>query len=140
MDSVSTVQRETSHSTTRTVTWEEIQSLVSDICGKIKKQDLKVNQIFGVPRGGLLLSVLFSHHLNVPIIHDDTLVDKNTLVVDDVLESGNTVAELLEDTQAVCGILYLSNGASEKIHNYDKLIIGTTKIATEWINFPWEQP
>ena len=58
--------------------------------------------ITGVPRGGLIPAVLMSHKFNIPFIGLEAAktlpgdLKKQILVVDDIADSGNTLAQIKE--------------------------------------------
>ena len=50
---------------------------------------MKLSGIYGVPRGGLCLAVALSHKLDIQLIESPC---KNSLIVDDVFETGITLS------------------------------------------------
>ncbi|GIR04373.1 MAG: hypothetical protein CM15mP15_1120 [Prochlorococcus sp.] len=67
-------------------TWSEFDKSVEYIADKCK--NLKFSGIYGVPRGGLCLAVALSHKLKIKLISEPT---KNSLIVDDIYETGITL-------------------------------------------------
>ena len=67
-------------------TWSEFDKSVDYIANQCKFW--KLSGIYGVPRGGLCLAVALSHKLNIQIIEKPS---KNSLIVDDVFETGITL-------------------------------------------------
>ena len=67
-------------------TWEEFDKSVEHIANKCKL--LKFSGIYGIPRGGLCLAVALSHKLKTNLISEPI---KNSLIVDDVYETGMTL-------------------------------------------------
>ena len=67
-------------------TWDEFDKSVEYITNKCKF--LELSGIYGVPRGGLCLAVALSHKLKIKLISEPT---KNSLIVDDVYETGTTL-------------------------------------------------
>ena len=66
--------------------WEEFDKSVEHIANKCKL--LEFSGIYGVPRGGLCLAVALSHKLKLNLISEPT---KNSLIVDDIYETGITL-------------------------------------------------
>ena len=67
-------------------TWSEFDKSVEYIANNCK--NLKLSGIYGVPRGGLCLAVALSHKLKIKLISEPT---KNSLIVDDIYETGITL-------------------------------------------------
>ena len=72
---------------TRYFTWNEFDNGVDYIANQYKKK--KLTGIYGVPRGGLCLAVALSHKLNLQLLEKPL---KNSLIVDDVYETGITLS------------------------------------------------
>ena len=72
------------------ISWWDIDDLVKELCDKIIKDFPNIDSICGVPRGGLIPAVLISHRLSLPYTD---IVGRNTLVVDDICDSGITLKE-----------------------------------------------
>ena len=49
----------------------------------------KIDNIFGIPRGGLIPAVYLSHALDLPMVAE--VKDARTLVVDDIADEGKTL-------------------------------------------------
>jgi uncharacterized protein len=121
----------------------------------------EIDYIVGITRGGLLPAVLLSHRLDVPMrtvswstfhkdqmrehaydIAEDISEGKRILLVDDILDSGRTMAELLEDWGCVRDKIKIA----VLLHNTNQSIIpdfwGRQFSRTEtpdWIDFWWEK-
>ena len=111
---------------TKYLTWSEFDRSVDYIANQCKK--LKLSGIYGVPRGGLCLAVALSHKLNVKLIEKPL---KNSLIVDDVFETGAT----LSNYKNIEGINFFVL-VSKKQPIWWKTANLSSK--EEWIVFPWE--
>jgi len=109
-------------------TWREFDNSVEYIANKCKI--LKFSGIYGVPRGGLCLAVALSHKLKINLISEPT---KNSLIVDDIYETGITLNTFKDIEGAKFFVLF----SKEKPKWWDTVFI-TKK--SEWIVFPWENP
>jgi len=124
--------------TKRDITWEIIESLINVIARKIIGSDAEIHGVYGIPRGGLIPAVLLSHKLGVPLIQT---VKNNTLIVDDISDSGNTlIAELKKANYPISGTHKLYTAT---IFERDKTIFNPDFVGKhidyqDWIVFPWE--
>ena len=111
---------------TRYFTWSEFDKSVNYIAERCKFW--KLSGIYGVPRGGLCLAVALSHKLNVQIIERPL---KNSLIVDDVFETGLTLNNFKNIEGANFFVLF-----SKK----EPIWWNTVNLSQrqEWVVFPWE--
>lgn len=136
---------------------QDADDLVHQITGSGKFYDYLV----GVVRGGAIPAVYLSHRLGIPMrtvswstfhndqmresamdIADDIADGKNILIVDDILDSGRTMVELLEDwgqPREKIGIAVLINNIRQPIQpDYFGRSIDRD-VDKEWVNFWWEK-
>ena len=111
---------------TRYFTWSEFDKSVNYIAEQCKFW--KLSGIYGVPRGGLCLAVALSHKLNVQIIERPL---KNSLIVDDVFETGLTLNNFKNIEGANFFVLF---SKKEPIW-WNTVNLSQKK---EWVVFPWE--
>ena len=106
--------------------WSEFDKSVEKIAEECKFLDL--SGIYGVPRGGLCLAVALSHKLKVNLI---TEPQKNSLIVDDIYETGITLNSFKDIEGATFFVLF---------SKVKPTWWNTVKIVKkgEWIVFPWE--
>ena len=86
----------------------------------------------GLPRGGLVPSVILSHKLNLPLVQK---ISQNTLIVDDICDSGNTFVKIYKkhpNLKFVC--LHFKPHTS--IFNPT---LYSQEVGDEWIVYPWEE-
>ena len=107
-------------------TWEEFDKSVEYIANQCKF--LEFSGIYGVPRGGLCLAVALSHKLKINLISEPK---KNSLIVDDIYETGMTL-KTFKDIQGVMFFVLFS-----KIEPTWWNAVNISK-KKEWIVFPWE--
>ena len=82
-------------------TWIEFDKSVEHIANKYKF--LKFSGIYGLPRGGLCLAVALSHKLKINLISQPI---KNSLIVDDVYETGHTLTTFKNIEGAMFFVLF----------------------------------
>ena len=110
----------------RHFTWSEFDKSVEHIANKCEYQEF--SGIYGIPRGGLCLAVALSHKLKINLISKPK---KNSLIVDDVYETGITL-NAYKDIEGAMFFVLVSKIKPlwwNTVHNTDK---------REWIVFPWE--
>jgi len=108
--------------------WNEFDKSVEHIANKCKY--LEFSGIYGVPRGGLCLAVALSHKLKVNLISEPI---KNSLIVDDVYETGITLKSFKDIEGAMFFVLF----SKIKPTWWNSVNISKKK---EWVVFPWENP
>jgi len=73
---------------------EEFHDLILELIEKIPKN--KYKNIFAIPRGGAIIGVYLSHHLNIPMTinkNDSIINPQDTLIVDDLVDTGSTLTK-----------------------------------------------
>ena len=108
-------------------TWSEFDKSVEHIANKC--EFLQFSGIYGVPRGGLCLAVALSHKLKINLISEPV---KNSLIVDDVYETGITLNTFKDIEGAMFFVLF------SKIKPTWWNTVSISK-KSEWIVFPWEE-
>ncbi len=107
-------------------TWEEFDKSVEQIANKCRFKEF--SGIYGVPRGGLCLAVALSHKLKIELISEPI---KNSLIVDDVYETGLTLTALKDIEGAMFFVLF----SKIKPTWWNTVFISKN---SQWIVFPWE--
>ena len=110
------------------LSWDDVEKSVKDLCNKIRFDQPNIDSVHGIARGGLIPAVLLSHKLDLPYVN---VVGPNTLVIDDICDSGVT----LEKSPGVyTAVLHYKPHTScfqpnmwADIHEGD-----------EWLIYPWE--
>ena len=110
----------------RNFTWSEFDKSVEQIAKECKF--LEFSGIYGVPRGGLCLAVALSHKLKIDLISEPI---KNSLIVDDIYETGITLKKFKDIEGAMFFVLF------SKIEPvwWNSVSLSQKR---EWIVFPWE--
>jgi len=107
-------------------TWRDFDKSVEHIANKCKL--LEFSGIYGVPRGGLCLAVALSHKLKIKLISEPI---KNSLIVDDVYETGIT----LNNFKGIEGAMFFVIFSKIKPSWWNTVHISEK---SDWIVFPWE--
>lgn len=109
------------------LSWDDINVLVEDLCNTIATSGVQVKSIAGIKRGGLIPAVMVSHKLNIPYVDR---INKDTLVVDDICDTGETLKKSIAMYTAT---LHYKPTAGFTPDFYAK------EVGTEWIVYPWER-
>ena len=107
-------------------TWREFDESVEQIANNCRFKEF--SGIYGVPRGGLCLAVALSHKLKIELISEPL---KNSLIVDDVYETGLTLTAFKDIEGAMFFVLF------SKIKPIWWNTVFLSK-KNQWIVFPWE--
>ena len=109
------------------ISWDDINILVEDLCHTIASSGAQIKSITGIERGGLIPAVMISHKLSIPYV---TKINKHTLVIDDICDTGETLKNIVSGYTAT---LHYKPTAIFTPDFYSK------EVGTEWIVYPWER-
>jgi hypoxanthine phosphoribosyltransferase len=110
----------------RHLSWHEFDQAVESMARHCEGQ--RCSGVYGIPRGGLVLAVCLSHRLQVPLLAEP---EAHCLVVDDIYETGRTVAPFQERRDLTTWVWFSKVPADW----WQALEITTS---SDWIVFPWE--
>lgn len=121
------------------VSWGEYIDLVKQLAKQL--EHTRYTSIAGIPRGGLIPAVILSHKLGLPLI-PLTEANFNTLVVDDICDSGKTLLDLTDKEKkdiegrliGDVAVLHLRHSSKYK----PKFFVEELKDDT-WQIYPYEQ-
>ena len=149
------------------ITWTEFHSLSLSLCSQIRESNWIPDRIIGLTRGGLSLAVIASHTLNVPMdtlrvslrdavapqetnldIIDMAASGKHILIMDDINDSGETIAWIKKNWNQHAGIninwgetvrvaVLINNISSSEVVDFVGKNINK-HLDPAWIVFPWE--
>ena len=120
------------------VSWKAIERHIDDISHyieTIRHEGIEFDNIYGIPRGGVILAVMLSHKTGIPYIESFEKVTQDTLIIDDIADTGETLKK------------YKKHPLSEKsfiitIHEHEQSIVkpdfSVTGKGDRWIVYPWE--
>lgn len=111
------------------LSWDDVNQLVDELCTKIQSSYLPINSIFGLKRGGLIPAVMISHKLNIP--WSDVILP-NTLVIDDICDSGLTLQKCVASYTAV--LHYKPHTSC-----FEPTLYSSIHEGDEWVIYPWER-
>ncbi len=112
--------------------FEQFQSDCQVLAKQIKDSSVKINSIYGIPSGGIPLAMKLNTLLHIPLIgSDEDGVSETTLIVDDIVDSGDTIKGFVEGGY-ITATLHCKESSKVKptfcAHNIDN----------NWIVYWWE--
>ncbi len=110
------------------LSYGDFTALLDALQAKISGLELADPAIYGVPRGGLVPAVCLSHRLGIPLVFSPDRPG-DTLVVDDILDTGSTYRRL-SGAAAYYAVLLARKALPGVI--YGRMYDGP------WVEFPWE--
>lgn len=112
-------------------TWQEFDKDIEKIAAWARSRGFK--NIYGISRGGLVVAVALSHRLGLPLTQRFEDINQETLVVDDISDSGSTLLALgqkLAKRPIVAALFYHKD--TKRMPDF------APSEKKEWVVFPWE--
>ncbi len=109
------------------ISYEKLTKDIKELAEIIKLSQVQYKTIYAVPRGGVPVGVLIAQQLGIPLVEEPT-DDLHCLVVDDLVDSGKTLAQFPHNNTAV---LYVKPH-SPQVNFHVEILDG-------WIEFPYEE-
>ena len=131
-------------------TWSDIEQEVMNIAKRINYRQDNIEVIVGLSRGGLIPGVMLSHALNVPFVplvwqtrdgnvqwtnHLQVHDKPTTLVVDDLIDSGETFYQVKETAPDVKYCALYNKQPSISLDYWGSTLYNEHR----WLDFPWEK-
>ena len=111
------------------LSWDDVVRLVDELCERIPFEVPLADSVHGLSRGGLIPAVMVSHKLNLPYVD---VIGKDTLVIDDICDSGITLTNTPGLYTAV-----LHHKPETSCFTPD--CWADLHVGHEWILYPWER-
>lgn len=67
---------------------------------------MKFKDIYGLPLGGLVPGVYLAHRLNIPLLLDAEKISQETLIIDDIADTGRTLALFAQQRKFIVTLFY----------------------------------
>jgi len=123
------------------VSWNEIDELVNSLTQQIAQSGIQFENIFGLQRGGLIPAVMVSHKLGIPMTKGT--ISPNTLIIDDICDSGVTFANFFETHQKEYAFPFNLNVAclhyKPQTSVFKPTFYSSIWNSNDWIVYPWER-
>jgi xanthine phosphoribosyltransferase len=145
------LQKKLKQSKRENISWFDFEQFINKIISEMKNSGYIPDYVYGIPRGGLPLSVTLSNRLGISMIFDLGLSQAKSgskiLVVDDISDTGDTLKDIKQE--------FVANGCQDKLKIATLLYRQGTQALPDffgkylptpidskgytWINFPWEE-
>ena len=116
------------------MTWQQFDDACRKIAERIRHDGSTFKNIYGIPRGGLIVAVKLSHLLGLPIVLNVEDTGWNTLIVDDIADTGKTLAPFKCEDRFLCVATLYYHRQSVVVPDFWVL-----EKTSKWIVFPWEE-
>lgn len=133
------------------ICWCDYNVMIHDLAHQIKSYKRgKPKQIVALGRGGFVPGVQLSHILDIPLVplmwqtrdgqvNEKYVTDKHTLIVDDINDSGRTLAEVIaknvwDGSYSVAVLLHKRTSEFTAVDYYAQIADND-----KWYVFPWEK-
>jgi len=114
------------------ITWEYIDAAIDNIAAQVLSSDHPIKYVYGMPRGGLIPTVILSHKLNIPLFTPGMVLNYTTLVVDDICDSGTTMYNYWKYSIPFATIHTKLTASVQPTFHYEV-------VEDDWIVYPWER-
>jgi len=126
--------------TEQDVSWNEIESLVEQLCKKISKLPRTFSSISTLSRGGFVPSRLVADNLGIEIIFvDKSNVSSDSLFVDDIFDTGSVFEKVISKTdnpsKLVFATLFARRGKKYPLN----LLYAKETNNDAYVIFPWDK-
>ena len=123
------------------LSWDDVEVLVKKLCNKITQSNLDIKDIWGLPRGGLIPAVMVSHKLGIPMTKGTITPD--TLIIDDICDSGVTLANFYKTYQDEFAFPFDLKTAvlhyKPQTSVFEPTLFSNQWSSNNWIIYPWER-
>jgi len=122
------------------VSWNEIETLVAQLCTKILKLPRTFSSITTLSRGGFVPSRLVADYLGIETIHvDKRKVSSDSLFVDDIFDSGNTFEKVISKTDKSSQLIFATLFARRGKKYPSNLLYAKKTNDDAYVIFPWDK-
>lgn len=115
------------------LTWTDVNNLLDRLH---QQTNGTINYVTGIPRGGTILAVLYSHRFNVPYMEFKSNHYPDMLILDDIADSGATFEDIEDNFPTPKkGALHYKSSSTYKPDFFAEEIDDSFG----WIVYPWER-
>ena len=122
------------------VNWFEIDSLIQTLSELILKSPRTFSSISTLSRGGLIPSRLLADHLGIQTIFvDQKNISSDSLIVDDIFDSGTTFEKILSKIDNPSQLFFVTLFARRGKKYPPQLIYAKKTNDDAYVVFPWDK-
>lgn len=126
--------------TEQDVSWDEIKSLVEQLCKKILKLPRTFSSITTLSRGGFVPSRLVADYLGIErIFVDKRKVLSDSLFVDDIFDTGSTFKQVISKTDNSSKLVFATLFARRGEKYPSNLLYAKKTNNDAYVIFPWDK-
>jgi len=116
--------------------WKDLEQDCNRIMVWIKQRKLNetLTDIYCPPRGGFIPGVVMSHKLNIPLIDRIKDITDDTLIVDDIEDSGKTLLNIKRANSKGTYVCLITKRTRDSVLDF----YGRYFPLHTWIRFAWE--
>jgi len=114
--------------------WNNVETLITSLCDRIKASGNKFDTIYTLSRGGLIPARLVADKLNIQNIQLISDKQKGGLFIDDIYDSGKTYKKYAKD-MTLAGFLHLRK--NQKCP--DNVVYGRETDDDSYVVYPWDK-
>ena len=115
---------------------EKFKKDMITISKEIIKKKWQIRNIYGIPRGGLIIATVLSHILNIPVITHERNINEDTLIVDDISDTGKTYIDKFEQHPKYAQLRFITIHKKPWTKAEPRICIKTTE---KWVVYWWEK-
>lgn len=119
------------------ISHDNYRNAIDDLVSVLKGCGIVFNKVYGVPRGGYYPAVVISEAFNAQVILDEAKIDADTLIVDDLIDSGKTVGEL-QKTHPLAKFATVFGKPNPSLCDTSHICRGVHVAQNDWLVFPDE--
>ena len=121
------------------MSWFEIDSLIQELSDLVLKSSRTFSSISTLSRGGLVPSRLLADHLGIQTIFvDQKTISSNSLVVDDIFDSGATFEKVLSNVDDPSKLFFVTLFARRGKLCPPQLVYAKKTKSDAYVVFPWD--
>ena len=126
--------------TEQDVSWNEIESLVEQLCKNISKLPRTFSSISTLSRGGFVPSRLVADYLGIETIFvDEKNISSDSLFVDDIFDTGTAFEKVLSKTDNPSKLVFATLFARRGKKYPSNLLYAKKTNDDAYVIFPWDK-
>ena len=115
------------------LSWDDVNRLLDTIHAKTKGE---IDYVTGIPRGGTILAIMYSHRFDVPYFEYKSNHYPRLLIIDDIADSGDTILKWRDEMfNPKFATLHYKTSSKAKPEFFAEEIDDDFG----WIVYPWEK-